>query len=237
MIPYMQHAWLHSKICTHVSESSQRFLSLAFFSHPWSCFKIPWSREVVLVCIYVCTQFFNTHHSFGLACLRPFTVCAYLFILYNCKSIQWTLGSSDLNGHIRLHPWFSLCTAGTMISLCSLNLFTKEQYPFDLSLLPELHHCAGEVTGVWDAVVGVAAVCVPGITTTLPWQLLKIKKKKREKNHTDSSFYLDYSPTAGSHSLWLKSSQDHDTHWDFMLFSEEWKPHRQTHLSIPCVRH
>lgn len=49
------------------------------------------------------------------------------------------------------------------------------------SLLPELHHCAGEVPGVWDAVVGVAVVCVPGIATTLPWQLLKIKEKKKRK--------------------------------------------------------
>lgn len=50
------------------------------------------------------------------------------------------------------------------------------------SLLPELHHGAGEVPGVWDAVVGVAAVCVPGIATSLPWQILKIKgTKKREE--------------------------------------------------------
>lgn len=52
------------------------------------------------------------------------------------------------------------------------------------SLLPELHHGTGEVSGVCDAVVGVAAVCVPGIATTLPWQVLKIKeKKRREKSH------------------------------------------------------
>lgn len=67
--------------------------------------------------------------------------------------------------------------------LFSLNPFTTEQYPCMSSLLPELHHCAGEVSVVCDAVVGVTAVCVPGIATTLPWQLLKIKEKKREKSH------------------------------------------------------
>ena len=59
-------------------------------------------------------------------------------------------------------------------------------------LLPELHHSAGEVRGVCDAVVGVAAVCVPRIATSLPWQILKIKgkqkntkkkKKKKKKSH------------------------------------------------------
>lgn len=42
------------------------------------------------------------------------------------------------------------------------------------NLLPKLHHSTGEVFGICDAVVGVAAVCVPGIATSLPWQLLKI---------------------------------------------------------------
>lgn len=53
-------------------------------------------------------------------------------------------------------------------------------------LLPKLHHCTGEVAGVGDAVVGVTAICVPGIATILPWQVLKIKKinqKKRKITH------------------------------------------------------
>lgn len=152
-------------------------------------------------------------------------------------------------------PWTgpSLHTVGatTFLSLILVHngavfLWSKRTLVF--SLLPELHHGAGEVPGVWDAVVGVAAVCVPGIATSLPWQILKIKgtkkreergRKRKKKNHTDSSFYLDHSPTLGSHSFWLSSSQDHDTHLghcDFMLFSQEWMLHRQMHLSIPCVR-
>lgn len=47
-----------------------------------------------------------------------------------------------------------------------------------LSLLPEFHHSTGEVSGVCDAVVSIAAICVPGIATSLPWQVLKIKEKK-----------------------------------------------------------
>lgn len=49
------------------------------------------------------------------------------------------------------------------------------------SLLPELHHSTGEVSGVCDAVVSIAAICVPGIATRLPWQLLKIKEKKSHR--------------------------------------------------------
>lgn len=32
-------------------------------------------------------------------------------------------------------------------------------------LLPELHHCTGQVGGVCDAVVGVTSVCVPRVVT------------------------------------------------------------------------
>lgn len=49
------------------------------------------------------------------------------------------------------------------------------------SLLPELYHCAGEISGVFNAVVGVTAVCVPRIATTLPWQVLKITEKRGKK--------------------------------------------------------
>lgn len=58
-----------------------------------------------------------------------------------------------------------------------------------LSLLPELHHSAGEVSGVCDAVVGVAAICVPGITASLPWKLLKIKGEKKEKKITQTALF------------------------------------------------
>lgn len=50
---YMQHAWVDTQICTHMSGYSQRPCSLAFFSHPWSFFKAPQSREVMLACMHV----------------------------------------------------------------------------------------------------------------------------------------------------------------------------------------
>lgn len=40
-------------------------------------------------------------------------------------------------------------------------------------LLPELHHCTGEVGGVCDGVVCVTFICVPGIVTRAPWKVLK----------------------------------------------------------------
>lgn len=70
-------------------------------------------------------------------------------------------------------------------------LFTALQQPCDLkktvmsSLLPELHHSTGEVPGVCDGVVGVAAVCVPGIATSLPWQILKIKEEGKEEEEEE----------------------------------------------------
>lgn len=65
----------------------------------------------------------------------------------------------------------------------------RSQQTLVSSLLPELHHCAGEVSGVRNAVVGVAAVCVPGIATALPWQILKIKGKERFLKITQTALF------------------------------------------------
>lgn len=58
------------------------------------------------------------------------------------------------------------------------------------SLLPEFHHSAGKVFSVWEAVVGIAAVCVPRIATSLPWQGLKIKEGKKKKRTSHSDHFL-----------------------------------------------
>lgn len=39
--------------------------------------------------------------------------------------------------------------------------------------LPELHHGAGHVGGIGQAIVGEAAVSVPGVVTLFPWQGLQ----------------------------------------------------------------
>lgn len=44
--------------------------------------------------------------------------------------------------------------------------------------LPKLIYCTGEVGGVHKAVVGKAAVGVPRVITSLPWQLLKDRKER-----------------------------------------------------------
>lgn len=46
-------------------------------------------------------------------------------------------------------------------------------------VLPELGDSAGQVGGVIQGVVGEAAVCVPGIPTVLPWQVLHRHKDSR----------------------------------------------------------
>lgn len=66
------------------------------------------------------------------------------------------------------------------------------------SLLPELYNGTGEVWGVCDAVVGVAAICVPAISTSLPRQILKFKENAHKHTHTHRFFYLEHSPTAYS---------------------------------------
>lgn len=90
------------------------------------------------------------------------------------------------------------------------------------SLLPELHHSAGEVPGVCDAVVGEAALCVPGISTSLPWQFLEMEKKEKKITQTAPLFGpLSHRTVLSLH---LSCSQKHDTHlghWDFMLFREQ----------------
>lgn len=48
-------------------------------------------------------------------------------------------------------------------------------------LLPELHHRTGEVARVWDAVVVETAFRIPGITTTLPRQILRKKETKKDR--------------------------------------------------------
>lgn len=40
-------------------------------------------------------------------------------------------------------------------------------------LLPKLHDSAGEIGGVYYAVVCIASVCVPWIVTSFPWKLLQ----------------------------------------------------------------
>lgn len=54
------------------------------------------------------------------------------------------------------------------------------------SLLPELYNGTGEVWGVCDAVVGVAVLCVPAISTSLPRQILKFKENAHKQTHTGS---------------------------------------------------
>lgn len=40
-------------------------------------------------------------------------------------------------------------------------------------LLPKLHDSAGEIGGVYYAVVCITSVCVPWIVTSFPWKLLQ----------------------------------------------------------------
>lgn len=68
------------------------------------------------------------------------------------------------------------------INLCSSSTF-KLSFQSKLTQvsnsLPELHHSTGEVSCVWDAIVGETAFSIPGITTTLPRQVLKKKERKK----------------------------------------------------------
>ena len=53
----------------------------------------------------------------------------------------------------------------------------SESIQRDNLLLPELHHCAGQIGGVYDAVVGVASICVPRVATAAPRKFLHAETK------------------------------------------------------------
>lgn len=52
-------------------------------------------------------------------------------------------------------------------------------------LLPKLHHCAGEIGGIYNGVVCVTFLCVPWIVTGAPWKFLQNRNYRVFFPHLD----------------------------------------------------
>jgi hypothetical protein len=84
--------------------------------------------------------------------------------------------------------------------------------------LPEFHHGTGHIGGIGNAVVGEAALCVPGVVTLFPWQCLQ------GHSHTDESKAGQRGPRRLCLPLW--SPEPLQSHWPTSPSQQHWEAGR-----------
>lgn len=74
-------------------------------------------------------------------------------------------------------------TQALMVSLNRAGSYYAENRQEHADLLPELSDSAGQVSGVCQTVVGKTFLCVPGVITALPRQLLHTQKAAENEGY------------------------------------------------------